>query len=283
MNKVFQRLLIFFIGLPALIFIVYFKNFNHILFNILLFAVSIVGTNELHNIFSSTLKTQPKGFVLFLSGLTPLAALLVCTLNLPEYLIIFTYTLCVVICMTYEIFFANGKESIDFADSNSHIVTSVCILTYISFLLSFISRITMWYHSRAFLVLFLLIVYGCDSLAWLFGMLFGKGNRGFIKASPNKSIAGFIGGVATSVSICIVLHFLYKNIFPELWKMIVIGLITSIASIIGDLIESVFKRSANFKDSGTIIPGRGGLLDSVDSILLASPVFYFLCKILLGQ
>ena len=282
MNKVLQRLLIFFIGLPLLIFIVYFKNFNHILLNILLLAVSLIGSNELHNMFSSTHKTQPKVFVLLLSALTSLSTLCVCTFNLPEYIIIFSYTLSLLICMTYEIFFSQKKEENAFADSNSHITTTVTILTYIGFLISFVSRITMWEKSRELFILFLLIVYGCDSLAWLFGMLFGKGNRGYVKASPNKSIAGFIGGLATSLAVCVLFHFILPDIIPDLWKVLVIGFVTSLAAIIGDLIESVFKRSSSFKDSGFIIPGRGGLLDSVDSILLAAPVFYYLCKILLG-
>ena len=56
--------------------------------------------------------------------------------------------------------------------------------------------------------------------------------------------------------------------------MVILALITTLAAIVGDLIESVFKRSLNIKDSGNIIPGRGGILDSTDSILIAAPIFY---------
>ncbi len=283
MNKVFKRLLIFFIGLPLIIAIVYFKNFNHIFLNLLLLTITIIGSNELHNILSKTHKTQPKPFVLILSVLTPLTSLLVCAFNFSEYLIIFAYTCSLIICMAYEIFFSQDNEDNSFSNSNSCIISSVTILTYVGFFLSFLSRITTWEKSRELLILYLLIVFGCDSLAWLFGMLFGKGNRGLIKASPNKSIAGFIGGILTSVLICILASFIFPDIFPSLWKMILIGLITSLAAVIGDLIESVFKRSSSFKDSGSIIPGRGGILDSIDSIILAAPVYFYLCKIFLGQ
>ena len=115
----------------------------------------------------------------------------------------------------------------------------------------------------------------CDSGAWFFGILFGKSTRGFVAASPNKSLVGFIGGISGSIaSGC-----LFKFIFPEVFtisypRLIILGLITSIAAIVGDLIESVFKRSCNVKDSGNLIPGRGGILDSIDSVLIAAPIFY---------
>ena len=57
-------------------------------------------------------------------------------------------------------------------------------------------------------------------------------------------------------------------------NLVILGIITSLAAIIGDLIESVFKRSCEVKDSGNLIPGRGGVLDSIDSILIAAPIFY---------
>ena len=140
-------------------------------------------------------------------------------------------------------------------------------------------------NTSLFLCLFLVIVFGTDSLAWLVGMLFGKNNRGLIKASPNKSIAGFVGGIfGTILVVFIITRFFpgYSVRFANISniKIFLITFITSIVAIIGDLLESVIKRSANVKDSGTIIPGRGGILDSVDSMLLAAPVFYLLVKIL---
>ena len=120
-----------------------------------------------------------------------------------------------------------------------------------------------------------LFVFICDSLAWFFGVLFGKSTRGYVAASPNKSLVGFIGGISCSI----IEGFLFKCIFPEkipfsYIEIFILGFLTAIASIIGDLIESVFKRSSGVKDSGNIIPGRGGVLDSIDSIVIAVPVFY---------
>ena len=57
-------------------------------------------------------------------------------------------------------------------------------------------------------------------------------------------------------------------------NLAILGAITAVAAIIGDLIESVFKRSCDIKDSGNLIPGRGGVLDSIDSVIIAAPIFY---------
>ena len=123
----------------------------------------------------------------------------------------------------------------------------------------------------------MILVFISDSAAWLFGMLFGKNNRGLIAASPNKSIAGFIGAYLGSIGIAILIKFtLWKEIFGELSliKLILLAICVTTTSIIGDLAESVFKRSSGCKDSGNIILGRGGALDSIDS-LLASPHLFF--------
>ena len=121
----------------------------------------------------------------------------------------------------------------------------------------------------------------CDSGAWFFGVLFGKSTRGVCPASPNKSTVGFIGGIFSSVASAILL----KVLFPEIYELsylnlVIISLITSVSAIIGDLVESVIKRSLDCKDSGTLIPGRGGVLDSIDSLLVAAPLFYIAVQFL---
>jgi phosphatidate cytidylyltransferase len=108
----------------------------------------------------------------------------------------------------------------------------------------------------------------------------GKNNRGIIKASPNKSILGFIGGFLGSIAVGILAYFIFFDIFGHLLKMIILGFITALAAIIGDLAESVMKRSAQIKDSGNVIPGRGGILDSIDSIIFAAPAYYITIQFL---
>jgi phosphatidate cytidylyltransferase len=107
-------------------------------------------------------------------------------------------------------------------------------------------------------------------------MSFGRNNKGLLKVSPNKSLAGFIGGtlstIVLSLLFCLIVPGIKETILP--WQAVLLGLVTSTSANIGDLIESAFKRSASVKDSGSLIPGRGGLLDSIDSMLASAPIFW---------
>jgi phosphatidate cytidylyltransferase len=132
-------------------------------------------------------------------------------------------------------------------------------------------------------VSFLLIVIVNDSFAWFFGVLFGKNNRGFVKISPNKSIAGFAGGILVSTAVGGALqYFGVLQLAPSAHAPLaglVTGFLCALAATLGDLAESALKRSAAVKDSGTLFPGRGGVLDSLDSIAMAAPVFYLLYSV----
>ena len=116
-------------------------------------------------------------------------------------------------------------------------------------------------------------------------MLFGKNNRGLIPASPNKSIAGFIGGIIVSVFIGVAATVYFSDAFSStvmtpICSGALLGFGAGIAAIFGDLGESALKRSAGVKDSGTLILGRGGALDTIDSMALAAPVYFLIYQIL---
>ncbi len=130
------------------------------------------------------------------------------------------------------------------------------------------------------LLSFAFVTFGNDSAAWLTGMTLGR-RRGIVAVSPNKSVAGFIGGMAGSL-LC---AYLSKLAFPRaigapFWAIIPFALLIGVAVILGDLFESALKRSAGTKDSGNFVPGRGGFLDSLDSLLFAAPAFYGLSQLL---
>lgn len=142
----------------------------------------------------------------------------------------------------------------------------------------------MYSNSTKLIISFLFMIFICDSFAWLFGVLLGKNNRGIIKVSPNKSVAGFIGGYFGSIMAALVSRFLWPEVFfGSVLKSVLVGILIATAGIIGDLVESVIKRCVGVKDSGVIMPGRGGLLDSIDSILFASPIFYMLIFLLFRE
>jgi phosphatidate cytidylyltransferase len=151
--------------------------------------------------------------------------------------------------------------------------------------IAWIIRMTLLPQADMVILIFLLMVIANDSAAWAVGMLFGKGNRGIISASPNKSVAGFVGGCVASILVGIgAVLFIQPAFIPSRVHPIaagaVLGFLSGIAAALGDLGESVMKRSSQIKDSGSIIPGRGGVLDSIDSMALAAPVFFGLYRIL---
>jgi phosphatidate cytidylyltransferase len=108
--------------------------------------------------------------------------------------------------------------------------------------------------------------------AYYFGRTFGK-HKLSPRISPKKTIEGLIGGVATSIATALVIHFTFFRNFP-LIHTIIAGTILSVAGVVGDLAESMWKRSADVKDSGTLIPGHGGFLDRFDSIFYTTPILY---------
>ena len=183
--------------------------------------------------------------------------------------------------MAKEVFFPTDKGENNFEKSIYSIVSALFIIFYVGLLPSFISKLSGLENSVWYLSLYFVMTFICDSFAWLFGMTLGKGNRGFIKVSPNKSIVGFIGGIFGSILIALLTQRFFPEILPgPYYKGIILGFVVSIFAIIGDLVESLLKRSADCKDSGNVILGRGGILDSIDSLLFVAPVFYIMLETL---
>ncbi|AKP32877.1 phosphatidate cytidylyltransferase [Yersinia aleksiciae] len=117
----------------------------------------------------------------------------------------------------------------------------------------------------------MLLVWGADSGAYMFGKLFGK-HKLAPKVSPGKTWEGLIGGLLTSALISWLFgRYAPLDIIPE--KLLICSVVAALASVLGDLTESMFKREAGIKDSGHLIPGHGGILDRIDSLTAAVPVF----------
>jgi phosphatidate cytidylyltransferase len=145
--------------------------------------------------------------------------------------------------------------------------------TYVGLLSGSLIRLRHDFPEGSKLVYFLLLVVWLgDSGAYYVGKTFGK-HKLSPRISPKKTIEGLMGGVAASVITAVVIHFTFFREFP-LHHAIIAGVILSIAGVIGDLTESMWKRSADVKDSGTLLPGHGGFLDRFDSILFTAPILY---------
>lgn len=118
----------------------------------------------------------------------------------------------------------------------------------------------------------LLVVWLGDAGAYYTGKSFGR-RKLSPRISPKKTIEGLMGGIATSVIAAVVIHLTFFRNFP-LHHAIIAGVLLSFAGVVGDLAESMWKRSADVKDSGTLIPGHGGFLDRFDSIFFTAPILY---------
>ena len=118
---------------------------------------------------------------------------------------------------------------------------------------------------------FFILLWTNDTAAYLSGLLLGR-HRLFERISPKKSWEGFIGGTLITLIIAFFLHLFLSDLARIDW--IIIGIIISIAGVYGDLVESMFKRSADIKDSGAILPGHGGMLDRFDSVFLSSGLVF---------
>lgn len=121
------------------------------------------------------------------------------------------------------------------------------------------------------IIYIILIIWTNDSFAFLVGKNFGK-RKLFEKVSPKKTIEGFIGGLLFSIIAGFSIG-QYSGIFSIL-DWVIVAIIVAIFGSLGDLVESKLKRQAKVKDSGTIMPGHGGLLDRLDSLFFLAPFVY---------
>ncbi len=117
----------------------------------------------------------------------------------------------------------------------------------------------------------LAVVFAGDIGAYIFGVNFGKTKIAPL-LSPKKSLQGSLGGICFSLTTALGFSFLLPN--TPIWVFAFCGLGGSILGQIGDFFESLIKRNAGVKDSGSIMPGHGGVLDRLDGVLMAAPLFY---------
>ncbi len=129
-------------------------------------------------------------------------------------------------------------------------------------------------HDGALLVLFVLLVtWAGDTAAYYVGKTWGSRPLA-PRLSPNKTIEGFLGGLVVAPLIAWIGHLWFLPAVTPV-DCLILGLLFTVLGLLGDLSESALKRHAGVKDSGSLIPGHGGVLDRVDSLLLNAPLFYY--------
>ena len=157
-------------------------------------------------------------------------------------------------------------------------VTAWCF--YVAFLGGFLVSMRVGFEYQANLssklwVSFLVIM-GADVGAYFAGRSLGK-HKLAPKISPGKTVEGLIGGILASILFAVLAHYLFFPELPLLFALPLAG-VMAIISVLGDLAESAMKRGSDAKDAANILPGHGGLLDRLDSLLFNAPILYYFAK-----
>ncbi|MBI9101383.1 MAG: phosphatidate cytidylyltransferase [Spirochaetales bacterium] len=275
MNNLTKRLILAGVFIPALLVIILFMPWmNNLVINAVILFFSFWGGRETARILNNRgfkLHLLGSGIVSFLPGI---AVYLTLVFNIQVELLLPVIILTSAAILLREGFLHKREDLMGVINRFTGYLT---VLIYPGLFVSYMIKISSFDMYPPIILTFLALVFSNDSFAYIFGVLFGKNNRGLFKVSPNKSVAGFIGGLSGSIGAA----FLMAWIFPDLFGGRVVitlftGLLIGLLAVAGDLIESALKRSGEVKDSGTILMGRGGVMDSIDSLLFCAPFYYYL-------
>lgn len=166
--------------------------------------------------------------------------------------------------------------------------TGVTILgvLYVAFLGGFLIAARVGFEgtpglSTKLLLFFLIVLFGSDSGAYFTGRALGK-HKLAPAISPGKTVEGLIGGLVAAAAFAAICT---ATFFPELpYKFAIpLAVVMAIVGVLGDLAESAMKRGSDTKDAATILPGHGGLLDRLDSLLLNAPILYYFARFYFGS
>jgi phosphatidate cytidylyltransferase len=279
-----QRLLVFFLGVPLFILFELYASFGrNILLVLVAFGIQLGSIYETAGIFEKKSIKVNRPYLVVLAVLSsalvylsPLYAPLLPSNPSPLELLLIVSFLGSLAAITPFAF--STKDQFD--TLLPKIAASLFTYFYCGVLGACLVYIGSCFsqHSTP-LFIFLLMTSGNDSMAWLVGISLGR-KRGVVDVSPNKSLAGFIGGLLGSVLAALISYYLFPQAgISSLVAVLFVGLCVGVTVIVGDLVESALKRSVGVKDSSSFIPGRGGILDSFDSLLFSAPLFIALASI----
>lgn len=266
MESMKARLLTAVIGIPAALGVLILgEHFNWIM-NIIVALLCAIMIFEL----LSAKKLHNNPFVMVPCAVYALA---------QPFLFIFGYELIALYAFALVMFFILiiNSTKISFSDVSFSILGTILI----SWGMNSILLLPPMYYNRIslFFVLCLGVPWCADAGAYFTGVFFGK-HKLCPRVSPNKTVEGFIGGILfgtlSSVAIGFVYSFVYTNAEFNYLVLLLIGVLASVVSVLGDLTFSLIKRYCNIKDYGSIFPGHGGFLDRFDSVIVSAPLVFFI-------
>ena len=137
---------------------------------------------------------------------------------------------------------------------------------------AWLALVTLHRQGPVWVLLLLVVIWGADVGAYFAGKAFGK-HRLASLVSPGKSWEGVVGGLLVIVGVAVMFGLTLSMTAEAITWLVILCVLTGMVSVLGDLVESMWKRRAGLKDSGVLIPGHGGVLDRIDSLTAAAPVF----------
>lgn len=253
--------------LPLIIFFI--LKSSPFQFALLIFLLALLGLDEFYRMALPGRKGEGK--LAALCGALPLLTLLFDQKFLP---LLALTSLVLLFCL---VFLFRPREIREAAGEAALLFMGFC---YVPLLLAHLVLIRTLPHGVSWLFLIMVIVMAGDSTAYYVGSTWGR-TKLYPAVSPKKSVEGSLGGLAGSVIGALIAR---ASFFPELVVVdaVVCALLLGALGQLGDLFESLIKRSCGVKDSGTIFPGHGGVLDRLDSILFAGPAAFYYAYFITG-
>lgn len=261
-----KRLLISAVVIPLLYF--YVTKLSSLYFFFLVAAATALAQYEFYKMYNIKGLLKCLGIVL---GSLTLCLVYVSnnTLYLKETSITDALIISFILIACIRLFYKRNPLS-----SMQDISAVVIAIAYIAGLISY--HLYLRDHGPEWIVILYVLVWASDSCAFYVGSNFGK-RKLYEEISPNKTVAGLIGSILGGIIGALVFKFVFASaIVLTLPEAVVIGAVAGVVAVIGDLVESMFKRDAGVKDSGNLFSAHGGMLDKIDSALFVGPVLYWM-------
>ena len=272
MNELSKRILVAIFGIPVVIILIFAGGWY---FFLLISIISLIAQWEFYEMQKKK-NFQPQRINGIIAGI-----LILLGLQTGEWQIIgIGLVFIIMLILAFEMFRHHENASTNIG------ITLVGVLYLPVFLGTLIHTklytdhvfSSVQYAGFKYVVMILITIWICDTFAYTFGKLLGR-HKLYEKVSPNKTIEGGVAGLIGAILTVVIIKIF--NILPLDWfSTIVIGTAIGIFGQIGDLVESWFKRDAGVKDSSALLPGHGGMLDRLDSLIFLSPIILILTILL---